>query len=157
MNGAKERRLPPLLFGAVVTCAGAWAAWSLFVTIQGDSEVVFGSDELSNLSEHDGVLRSEIVLMNRGRQLAALRRVEGRVLEDQRATVHVTRQGTHPSEPGLWISNLLKPGDSCVAEVEVHVGSGLTSPLTIELDVHEIGRRPLVHRRRRFSIDPPSS
>ena len=157
MNGAKKRRLPRLLFGVVLACAGAWAAWSLFVRIQGDSEVVFGSDELSNVSERDGALRGEIVLVNRGRQLAALRRVEGRVVEDPRATVHVTRQGTRPSEPGLWIANLLKPGESCVAEVEVHLAKGVASGLTVELDVHEIGRRPLVHRRGRFPITPPSS
>ncbi len=152
MTSVAARRVAAFLRLALLVFGGMLAAWWAFVRLQGDSEVVFAADELSGVSEEDGLVRGEIVLVNRGRQMAAVRRVEGRVLEDPAAPVRVTRKGSRPPEDGFWVSNLLTPGESCVAEVEVELESPAQSPITLELDVHEIGRRPLVHRRARFAL-----
>jgi hypothetical protein len=137
----------------VLAAAGAvMAGWRVFVRVQGDSEVVYGSAELVGVAAHDGVIRGQVTLVNRGRQMAAVLRVEGRIVEGPPGRILVTRQGTSPPEPGFWMSNLLDPGQSCVAEVELVLDAGADSPVAIELDVHEIGRRPLVHRRARFSV-----
>lgn len=149
----------PLVWGLLVL-AGGVAAWEAFIRIQGDSEVVYGSDELSAVSSGDGSLHGEVALVNQGRQLAAIRRVEGRVVEGPPGRVLVTRKGTRPHERGFWISNLLKPGESCIAEVDVELDeaprASLARPVVIELDVHEIGRSLLVHRRGRFGLAVPA-
>lgn len=136
----------------VLASAGLWAAWRLLVRIQGDSEVVFGATELQHLTGDGTRWHGEMPLCNGGRQLAVIRRVDGRIVDGPAGRVDVTRQGSRPPERGFWASNLLEPGDSCVAEVDVELESSPAGLTVIELDVHEIGRRPLVHRRARFSL-----
>ncbi|MDQ4096567.1 MAG: hypothetical protein M3144_01690 [Actinomycetota bacterium] len=153
MRTRRRRRAALKVLAWALAAAGTLAAgWRVFVRLQGDSEVVYGSGELAGLVTHDGGLRGEVTLVNRGRQMAAILRVEGRVVEGPLGRVHVTRQGTSPPEPGFWVSNLLDPGESCVAEVDVLLDTPAQEPVVIELDVQEIGRRPLVHRRGRFTV-----
>lgn len=147
---------PRALAWGLLSVGGALAGWSAFARIQGDSEVVYASDELCGVTVHDRLLRGQIVLLNRGRQLAAIRRVGGRVIDGPPGRVFVTRQGSRPHEHGFWISNLLKPGQSCVAEVEVELDEVPRWPVVIELDVEEIGRSLLVHRRGQLRLPLPT-
>lgn len=143
---------PRALASVLLSTGGAVAAWGAFVRIQGDSEVVYGSDELSHVGVQNGSLYGEVAIVNVGRQMAAIRRVEGRVVEGPRTRVLVSRQGSRPHERGFWVSNLLKPGESCVVVVEVELDATPETGVVIELDVHEIGRRLLVHRRASFRL-----
>jgi hypothetical protein len=153
LKNRRRRRAGGGILGWALAVGGAvMVAWRVFVRVQGDSEVAYGSTALRELAAHDGVIRGEVTLVNLGRQMAAILRVEGRVVDGPSGRVLVTRQGTSPPEPGFWVSNLLDPGQSCVAEVEVVLEAAPDAPVVIELDVYEIGRRPLVHRRARFSV-----
>lgn len=136
----------------LAAAGGVTIAWRAFVRLQGNSEVGFDLTRLSDVAISDGVVRGVVTLVNRGRQMSAIRRVEGRLVEGPPGRVLVTRRGTRPHDPGFWVANLLDPGESCVAEVEVVLDGPATTPLVVELDVHDIGRRPLVHRRARFTL-----
>ena len=43
-----------------------------------------------------------------------------------------------------------------MAEAEVQLEEAQDAPVVIELDIHEIGRTLLVHRRRRFRLPMPA-
>ena len=153
----RRRRWVDLRIVAWTLAAGGalMIAWRAFVRLQGDSEVVYDLSQLSGVTSGDGVVRGAVTLVNRGRQMAAIRRVDGRLVEGPPGRVLVTRRGTRPHEPGFWVANLLDPGESCVAELEVVLDRPATTPVVVELDVHEIGRRPLVHRRARLTLPAP--
>ena len=147
------RRLVPVaaLAGAVI------AGWAAFVWMQGDSEVAYDGDRLSNVNTRQGGIRGEVSLVNRGRQLAVVRRVEGRIVEGPEGRVLATLKGSRPPERGYWVSNLLPPGESCVAEIDVELSRPPTGPVVLELDVHEIGRSLVVHRKARLAVDVPKA
>ena len=136
--------------GAVV------AGWKVFVRVQGDSEVEFAAAELSDVEMAHGVLHGHIGLVNRGRQLSTLRRVEGRIVQGPPGRVLVTLQGSSPHQRGWWVSNLLKPDESCVAEVEIELQDPPTAPVVIELDAEDIGRGLAVHRTARIRVPVPA-
>lgn len=146
--------------GRLVVVAGAVgavvAAWKVFVRLQGDSEVAFATEELSGVTAAHGVVRGQIELVNRGRQLSTLRRVEGRIVAGPPGRVLVTRAGSRPHQRGWWVSNLLSPGESCVAEVEIELQEGATGPVVIEVDAEEIGRGLAAHRTARFRVPVPA-
>ena len=50
------------------------------------------------------------------------------------------------------MSNILKPGETCVAEIDVELAEPGPGPVIVELDAHEIGRRLIVHRRTRVTL-----
>lgn len=153
MKKARARSVAVRVAGWTLAAVGAGVAgWRVFVLRQGDSEVAYVLPELSGLTATGGVVRGSVSLVNRGRPMAAVRRVEGRIIDGPPGRVLVTREGSRPHEPGFWVSNLLDPGESCVANVEIVLDRAAAGPLVIELDVHEIGRRPLVHRRAPFTV-----
>ncbi len=140
------------LLAAAGTVGAVVAGWQVFVRVQGDSEVVFASDELSDVvAAHTGV-HGRIELVNRGRQLSTLRRVEGRIVEGPSGRVLVTREHSKPHQRGWWVSNLLSPGESCVAEVEIELQEPATTPVVIELDAEDIGRGLAAHRTARIRV-----
>ncbi len=134
------------------------AAWNVFVRVQGDSHVVFTADELSDVAASNGVVRGRIELVNRGRQLSTLRRVDGRIVEGPPGRVLVTLAGSKPHQRGWWVSNLLAPGESCLAEVELelHEAPSGPGPVVIELDAEDIGRGVAAHRTARVRVPVPA-
>ena len=146
------RRL--VLIAAAATGA-AVAGWKVFERVQGDSEVTFAAAELSDVAAAHGVVHGHIELVNRGRQLSTLRRVEGRIVQGPPGRVLVTLRGSTPHQRGWWVSNLLKPDESCVAEVEIELQEPPTAPVVIELDAEDIGRGLAVHRTARIAVPLP--
>jgi hypothetical protein len=149
-----------LLVAVLGLTGAAAAAWAAFVRWQGDGEIVYDSDHLSDVRADDHSVHGEIGLTNRGKQGAVLYRMEGRIVEGPEGRVFCTRKGSRPPERGWWVSNVMKPGDSCVAEVDVELNEAVgpvTGPLAIELDVSEIARRLIVHRRLRVTVPSPAS
>jgi len=132
------------------------AAWNVFVRVQGDSHVVFTAEELSDVAASHGVVAGRIELVNRGRQLSTLRRVEGRIVEGPPGRVLVTLAGSKPHQRGWWVSNLLAPGESCLAEVELELSAVPSGPFVIELDAEDIGRGVAAHRTARIRVRVPA-
>lgn len=143
-----------LLVAAGVAGAGA-AGWNALVRVQGDSEVGFGPSTTGN-PVAAGSLHVEVELVNRGSEGCALRRVNGRIVDGPAGRVLVTRKGSRPPERGWWVSNVLKPGDTCVAEVDVELVEPGSEPVVVELDAEEVGRRLMVHRTTRLTLQPPA-
>ncbi len=143
------------LLAAAGTVGAVVGGWQVFVRVQGDSEVAFAADELSDVETVHGVVRGRIELVNRGRQLSTLRRVDGHIVEGPPGRVLVTRVGSRPHQRGWWVSNLLAPGESCVAEVEIELQAAPTGPVVIELDAEDIGRGLAAHRTARITIPVP--
>ncbi|MGH9263290.1 MAG: hypothetical protein ACRD1D_01230, partial [Acidimicrobiales bacterium] len=104
------------------------------------------------LETGEGAVHAEIEIVNRGREAGVIRRVDGRRVEGPAAPVLVTRRDSHPPQRGWWVSNILHPGESCVAEIDLEVAEVSPGPVIVELDVHEIGRRLLVHRKVRLTL-----
>jgi hypothetical protein len=144
-----------LLAAAGVAGAGV-AAWTTLVRVQGDSEVGFGPSTVGK-PVVAGSLHVEVELVNRGKEGCAIRRVNGRIVDGPPGRVLVTRKGSRPPERGWWVSNVLKPGDTCVAEVDVELVEPDPGPVVVELDAEEVGRRLMVHRTTRLTLAPPST
>lgn len=130
--------------------AAATAGWFALARIQGDSEMGFGPCTVLETSE--GSVHAEIEIVNRGREAGVIRRVDGRLIEGPTARILVTRRDSHPPQKGWWVSNILRPGESCVAEIDAEVAQASAGPVIVELDLHEIGRRLLVHRKVRLTL-----
>jgi hypothetical protein len=131
------------------------AGWEAFVRFQGDAEMAYEGSTLSHLTVHDRIAHGEIAIANRGKQGGVIHRFEGRIVDGPPGRVLVTRKGSKPPERGWWVSNCLKPGESCVAEVDVELEQTPTRPVVIEIDAHEVGRRLKVHRTLRLSLPAP--
>ncbi len=145
-----------LLVKVAAAVAGAAAAgWWALVKVQGDSLMVFEPSALRGVTGDDHTLHGEISIANRGKAGGVVHRVEGRIVDGPRGRVLVTLQGSR-TERGWWRSNVLNPGESCVAEVEIELTEAATGPVEIELDAHEIGRRLKVHRVVRLRVTPPT-
>ena len=130
--------------------AAATAGWFLLARVQGDSEMGFGPTTVIGTSE--GTVHAEIELVNRGREAGVIRKVEGILVDGPPARVLVTRKGSKPPQRGWWESNILKPGETCTAEIDVELAAPGPGPVIVALDLHEIGRRLLVHRRTRLTL-----
>lgn len=141
-----------LLLAALALAGAGTGGWAVFARLQGDSELVFQSDKLSDLIVHQRSAHGQITITNQGRQGGVLHRFDGRIVSGPPGRVLVTRKGSRPPERGWWVSNVLKPGESTVAEVDVELDEPARTPVIIELDAHEIGRRLTVHRTLRLSI-----
>lgn len=143
------------LAGGLVKATGvagvaATAGWIALARIQGDSEMGFGTTTVIETAE--GSVHAEVVLVNRGREGGVIRRLDGRLVEGPSGRVLVTLKDSLPPERGWWVSNILRPGETCIAEVDVELDESGPGPVIIELDLHEIGRRLLVHRRTRLTL-----
>ena len=130
--------------------AAATVGWFVLARVQGDSEMGFGPSTVIGTAE--GSVHAEVELVNRGREAGVIRKVEGTLVDGPPAKVLVTRKGSKPPQRGWWESNILKPGQTCVAEVDVELVGAGTGPVIVALDIHEIGRRLLVHRRTRLTL-----
>lgn len=146
--------------GLVLTAAGlagaAAAGWAALVKVQGDSEMVVEPGALNNVTYDGRVIRGEVTITNRGRAGGVVHKVEARPGPGWAARVLVTREGSRPPYRGWWQSNCLSPGESCVAEVDIEPEGGGEGALTVDLDVHEIGRRLVVHRTARLAVEVPA-
>jgi hypothetical protein len=130
--------------------AAATAGWLVLAKVQGDSEIGYGSSTVIGTAE--GSVHAEIELINRGREAGVIRKMVGEVVDGPPGRVLVTRKESQPPERGWWVSNILKPGERCVAEVDVELAEAGPGPVIVQLDVHEIGRRLLVHRKVRLTL-----
>lgn len=148
-----------LLIAVAGLAGAAWAAWIALVRVQGDSRMVYEPDELSSLSaSSDGrSVHGEITIVNRGKVGGVVHKAFGRIVDGPPGRVLMTRKGSRPPHRGWWQSNCLLPGESCVAEVDVELDGPPPAdrPVTIELDVHEIGRRLMVHRTVQLPVAVP--
>jgi hypothetical protein len=139
-----------LLGGAGLAGAAATAGWFVLVRVQGDSEIGYGPSTV--IGTADGSVHAEVELVNRGREAGVIRKVEGTLVDGPPARVLVTRKDSQPPQRGWWVSNILKPGERCVAEIDVELAGPGPGPVIVALDAHEIGRRLLVHRRTRLTL-----
>ncbi len=130
--------------------AAATAGWFVLARVQGDSEIGFGPSTVMGTAE--GSVHAEVELVNRGRESGVIRKVDGVLIEGPPGRVLVTRKDSQPPQRGWWVSNILKPGERCVAEIDVELVGPGAGPVIVALDVHEIGRRLLVHRRTRLTL-----
>ena len=130
--------------------AAATAGWLALARVQGDSEMGYGPCTVMGSS--DGAVHAEVEVVNRGREAGVIRRLDGHLVEGPSGRVVVTRKDSHPPAPGWWVSNILRPGETCVAEVDVELDEPSEGPVIVALDLHEIGRRLLVHRQTRLTL-----
>jgi hypothetical protein len=130
--------------------AAATAGWFVLARIQGDSEIGYGPCTVMGTAE--GSVHAEVELINRGREAGVIRKVLGEMVDGPPGRVLVTRKDSQPPQRGWWVSNILKPGETCVAEIDVELVGHGEGPVIIALDTHEIGRRLLVHRRTRLTL-----
>ncbi len=144
------RTVRTVLGAAGVAGAAATAGWFLLAKVQGDSEMGFGPSTV--IGTADGSVHAEIELVNRGREAGVIRKVEGTLVEGPPGRVLVTRKDSQPPQRGWWVSNILQPGERCVAEIDVELVGPGPGPVIVALDAHEIGRRLLVHRRTRLTL-----
>jgi hypothetical protein len=168
-RGARERRAgaagqtaaAQAMIRRLLTLAGAVfglcaAGWLILIRRQGDSKMAWSATELSDVERWDGTITGTLGIENRGRSLGVVRRVEGRIVEGARGSVLATLRGSRPPQRGWWVSNILKPGESCVAEIDVVLEDTEPQwPLTIELVAQEMGRRVFQYRAARVNVPPP--
>ena len=144
-------RLARTVLGATgLAGAAATAGWFALARIQGDSEMGYGPCTV--IESSDARVHAEVEIVNRGREAGVIRRVDATLVEGPAARVLVTRRDSHPPHRGWWVSNILRPGESCRAEIDVEVAESAPGPVIVELDIHEIGRRLLVHRKTRLTL-----
>ena len=141
-----------LLLIVLFLAGGGWVGWMALVRRTGDSNMVWAAGELSGVDQRDGLVTGTIGIENTGNALGVVRRVEGRIVEGGPGTVAATLRGSRPPERGWWVSNILKPGESCVAEIDVTLNGPATGPLVIELTAQEMGRRVFQHRTARVRV-----
>ena len=149
MTDARVMRVPVSLAAAA---AGTVMGVKTFTWWRGDSRMVWMSGHLAEVDRLDGTLTGVIGIRNEGRGLGVVRRVDGHLVSGATGAVLATLQGSRPPERGWWVSNILKPGETCIAEIDVELVGPGTGPVIIALDAHEIGRRLLVHRRTRLTL-----
>ena len=130
--------------------AAATAGWFVLARVQGDSEIGYGPATVIGTAE--GTVHAEVELVNRGREAGVIRKLEGILVEGPPGRVLVTRKDSQPPQRGWWVSNILKPGETCVAEIDVELAGPGAGPVIVQLDAHEIGRRLIVHRRTRLTL-----
>jgi hypothetical protein len=126
-----------------------------FTWWRGDCRMAWLSDHLSDVDRLDATLTGVIGIQNQGRSLGVVRRVEGHVVSGATGAVLATLQGSRPPERGWWVSNLLQPGMSCVAEIDVLLEAEPTGPVVVELTVQEMGRRVFQYRTARITVPVP--
>jgi hypothetical protein len=146
---------PKVPVAAAAAVASAVVGVKTFTWWRGDCHMAWQSDELSEVERLDGALTGVIGIQNRGRSLGVVRRVEGRVVSGATGAVLATLQGSRPPERGWWVSNILRPGMSCVAEIDILLEAEPTGPVVVELTVQEMGRRVFQYRTARVTVPVP--
>lgn len=143
-------RVAQVLRGTGLAGAAATAGWFALARVQGDSEMGFGRSTVVETSE--ATVHAEVEIVNRGREAGVIRRLDGHLVEGPSAHVLVTRRDSDPPQRGWWVSNILRPGETCVAEIDVELAESAPGSVVVQLDLHEIGRRLLVHRKMRLTL-----
>jgi hypothetical protein len=138
------------LVGASGLVGAAVSGWFALVRIQGDSEMGFGPCTVIHTDDREA--HAEVTIVNRGREGGVIRRLDGKVVDGPPSRVLVTRRDSQPPQRGWWVSNILKPGETCVAEIDVELIAPGAGAVIVELDLHEIGRRLVVHRKTRLTL-----
>ncbi|HEX7277821.1 MAG TPA: hypothetical protein VF244_10645, partial [Acidimicrobiales bacterium] len=128
------------LLAMAAAAGGAVLGFRTFTWWRGDCRMEWLSEVLDEVDRLDGTLSGVIGIQNRGRSLGVVRRVEGHIVSGATGAVLATLQGSRPPERGWWVSNILQPGQSCVAEVDVLLEAEPTGPVVIELTLQEMGR-----------------
>ncbi|MGH9276643.1 MAG: hypothetical protein ACRD12_00820 [Acidimicrobiales bacterium] len=146
-----------LLLGVMGVAGAAAAGWAVLVKVQGDSEIAVEPEALTNVTFDGRAVRGEVTLVNRGKVGGVVHKVDSRLTAGWPGRVLVTRQGSRPPHRGWWQSNCLPPGESCVAEVDIELDGTGGGDLSVELDVHEIGRRLVAHRIVRLAVNVPAA
>lgn len=143
---------------ALAAAAGGAAAigFRTFTWWRGDSRMVWLSEVLGEVDRLDGAITGVIGIQNRGRSLGVVRRVEGHIVSGATGAVLATLQGSRPPERGWWVSNILQPGMSCVAEIDVLLEAEPTGPVVVELTLQEMGRRVFQYRTARVHVPVPA-
>ena len=139
-----------LLSATGLAGAAATAGWFALARVQGDSEMGYGPFTIIETTE--ATAHAEVEIVNRGREAGVVRRVDGTLVEGPAGRVLVTLKDSMPPERGWWVSNILRPGERCVAEIDVELVEAGRGPVIVELDLHEVGRRLLVHRKARYTL-----
>jgi hypothetical protein len=137
------------------SAAGVVVGVKAFTWWRGDSHMVWTSDRLSDVDRLNGTLTGVIGIQNRGRTPGVVRRVEGHIVSGASGAVLATLQGSRPPERGWWVSNILRPGMSCVAEIDLLLEAEPTGPVVVELTIQEVGRRIFQYRSARLSVPLP--
>jgi len=135
---------------------GAAVGVKAFTWWRGDSRMVWLSEVLGEVDRLDGTVSGVVGIRNQGRALGVVRRVEGRIVSGASGAVLATLQGSRPPERGWWVSNILQPGMSCVAEIDLVLEAEPTGPITIELTLQEMGRRVFQYRTARVHVPLPA-
>ncbi len=144
----------PLALAAAA--GGAVLGFRTFTWWRGDSRMVWLAEVLDQVDRLDGTITGLIGIQNQGRSLGVVRRVEGHVVSGATGAVLATLQGSRPPERGWWVSNILQPGQSCVAEIDILLEVEPTEPVVIELTLQEMGRRVFQYRTTRVHVPVPA-
>lgn len=117
--------------------------------------MVWQSDHLAEVDRLDGTLTGVIAIQNQGRSMGVVRRVTGRIVSGASGAVLATLQGSRPPERGWWVSNILQPGKSCVAEIDLLLEAEPSGPVVVELTLQEMGRRVFQYRTAQVTVPLP--
>jgi hypothetical protein len=140
----------------LAAAAGTVVGAKAFTWWRGDSRMVWVTDHLAEVDRLDGTLTGVIGIRNDGRSLGVVRRVDGHIVSGATGAVLATLQGSRPPERGWWVSNILKPGQSCVAEIDLLLEAEPTGPVVVELTLQEMGRRVFQYRTARVTVPVPA-
>ncbi len=138
--------------GLAAAAAAAVVGAKTFTWWRGDCRMAWQSDQLSEVDRLDGTLTGVIGIQNQGRSLGVVRRVDGHIVSGAAGAVLATLQGSRPPERGWWVSNILQPGQSCVAEIDLLLEAEPTGPVVVELTLQEMGRRVFQYRTARVTV-----
>ncbi len=148
---------PKVVAGGLAAAAGGAAlGFKTFTWWRGDCRMVWLSEVLADVDRLAGTLTGTIGIQNQGRSLGVVRRVEGHIVSGATGAVLATLQGSRPPERGWWVSNLLRPGMSCVAEIDLLLETEPVGPMVIELTLQEMGRRVFQYRTARVHVPLPA-
>ena len=136
--------------GGLVMGARAFTRW------RGDSHMAWTGHELGDVAWVGDTVTGTVGIENRGTSLGVVRRVYGRILDGGTGTVLATLQGSRPPDRGWWVSNILRPGESCVAEIDLVLREEPVGPVVVELTLQEMGRRLFQYRTTRITAPLPA-
>ena len=148
-------RLMRVPLGLAAVAGGAVLGVRTFTWWRGDCRMAWLSDHLTEIDRHDGTITGVVSIQNQGRSLGVVRRVESHIVSGAEGAVLATLQGSRPPERGWWVSNLLQPGQSCIAEVDLLLEGEPTGPVVVELTLQEMGRRVFQYRTTRVTVPVP--
>ena len=129
--------------GGLVVGARAFTRW------RGDSHMAWTGHELGEVARVGDTVTGTVGIENRGTSLGVVRRVYGRIVDGGTGTVLATLRGSRPPDRGWWVSNILRPGESCVAAIDLMLREEPAGPVVVvvvELTLQEMGRRLFQYR-----------